>query len=511
LAPDLLPRFVPRFVDVGGRLVHYARGGAGPAVAMLHGSPQSHRALLPLARRLAERFTVFAFDTPGYGASDPLPGTPGIGAFGDALAETLHALGLGPVPVYGTHTGASIALEAANRHPRTVSRAVLDGFALFTPAERDDLLARHLPPLRTEWDGSHMAALWSRVRDQGVFFPWFRHEDEARRGGDPAGVAAQHRAVLDLFHAGPHYATAYGASIAHDHAALYVAPERVRLFCRTSDVLVGHLRRLPPGFPPGHARAIGPADDMAISEALAEALSCAAPVAAEPRRRSYAAGLHVRRLGSGPPLLLLHDLPGSGHTVLALAEVLAEDRTVVVPDLPGCGLSPPLPGQDDPDTVARLLAAACGTGDGPGLDIAGVGLGALLAPLVAGFLDAGRVALIDPPPPGPGFAAAYPVDVAPRWDGAHLLTAWFRQRDALLFRPWFDRRAAAALPLGTPDLSALQDRVTAMLEARGPDLAPALLRHPSRPCPIPFQVFSSAEGDAITHFLQPARAAAPCA
>lgn len=468
MAPD--PAFTCHFLEVQGRLVHYACGGTGPAAAMLHGSPQSFRALLPLARRLASDFTVFAFDTPGYGASEPLPNGSGISAFGDALAAALQALGLGPVPVYGTHTGASIALEAANRHPDIVSRAVLDGFALFTPAERDDLLSRHLPPLQTLWDGSHMAALWARVRDQGVFFPWYCHADAARHSGNPGTPATQHQAVLDLLHAGTSYASAYGASIAHDHAALCVAPDRIRLFCRTTDVLIAHLQRLPPGFPPGNARAIGPWDDEAIVAALAEAPSCTAPPPQEPTRRRYSGGLHVRTLGRGPRLVLLHDLPGSSRTALTLAEALAATHEVVVPDLPGCGLSPPMNRQDEPERVASLVAAAVRQAGA----VVGVGVGALLAPAVARQLQASRVALVDPPEGV--LADAYSVDVTPRWDGSHLLAAWFRQQDALLFRPWSDRSAASAIPFDTPDLAALQDRVTAMLEAQGPDLAPALLR-----------------------------------
>jgi pimeloyl-ACP methyl ester carboxylesterase len=485
LAPDI----TRHFLSVRGRLVHYARGGSGPALAMAHGSPQSHMALLPLMRRLMTRFTVFAFDSPGYGASDPLPGAHlEISAFGDALAEALQALGLGPVPVYGTHTGASIALEASNRHPGIVSRAVLDGFALFNAQEREDLFRDHMPPLRPAWDGSHMAALWSRVRDQSVFFPWFRRGDSARRAGDPAPVASQHQAVLDLLHAGPHYATAYGASIAHDPAALLHAPDRVRLICRGEDVLISHLDRLPPGFPRAHVTAPGRDPEAwvaAIFAALEDAPSAPPPAARAglvdgrmpPPGRHYLGGLHVRVLGAGPPLLLLHDLPGSSHTALPQVKLLARTRCVVMPDLPGWGLSAPQPGQDDPDTLAAILATAGAALGCAGGDIAGLGLGAVLACLVAPRLRARRAALLAAPhTPDPQLAEAYPLGVTPRWDGGHLLAAWYRQRDALMFAPWFDRRVATAIPLGpNVDLDALQNRVTAMLEAQGPDPSHALL------------------------------------
>lgn len=503
----MAPDFSPHFVEVSGRLVHYARAGAGPAVAMLHGSPQSHAALLRLGRFLAQRFTVLAFDTPGYGASEPLAPEASMNDFADALADTLRALGLGPVPVYGTHTGAAIALTAANRHPDLISRAVLDGFSLFTPAEQADLLARHLPPFRIEWDGSHMTRLWSRVRDQASFFPWY--DRTARRPGDAPALAVQHQAVLNLLHAGPHYATAYAVSIALDPAALTIAPDRIRLFCRTNDVLIAHLDRLPAGFPPAYARAIAPGGDAAVAAALSEAPSCAAPAPVQPGRRQYVHGLHLRVLGDGPPLLLLHDLPGSSHTCLAAARVLAAGRTVIVPDLPGWGLSPAMPGQEDIRVVTRLVAAAAASfGAGP-FEIAGVGLGGLLAPALARELPTPAIVQIEPVSPGPAFAAAYPVDVAPRWDGAHLVAAWFRQRDALLFRPWFDRRAASAIPLGTPDLAAVQDRATAMLEASGPDLTRTLLQQPAQPAGAPIGKVPSPA--AAMTWLAQARSALPCA
>jgi hypothetical protein len=101
------------------------------------------------------------------------------------------------------------------------------------------------------------------------------------------------------------------------------------------------------------------------------------------------------------------------------------------------------------------------------------------------------------------------VDVTPRWDGAHLVAAWFRQRDALLFRPWFDRRRASAIPLGTPDLDALQARVTAMLEARGPDLTHALLCRPTADAGVPTTSVPTIE--AALCRLATIRSTLPCA
>lgn len=115
-------------VDVAGRRVHYRRRGQGPAVVMLHESPRSGAALLPLIGHGPHDVTVFAFDTPGCGDSDPLPQpVPDAADYGDAMAATLQALGITRCVVYGTHTGAAIALALARRHPQRVSRLVIDG------------------------------------------------------------------------------------------------------------------------------------------------------------------------------------------------------------------------------------------------------------------------------------------------------------------------------------------------------------------------------------------------
>ena len=55
--------------------------------------------------------------------------------------------------------------------------------------------------------------------------------------------------------------------------------------------------------------------------------------------------MHVRKAGTGEPVLLLHGLGVSGRYFVPLARILAERRHVIVPDLPGWGQSerPPRP------------------------------------------------------------------------------------------------------------------------------------------------------------------------
>jgi pimeloyl-ACP methyl ester carboxylesterase len=89
-------------------------------------------------------------------------------------------------------------------------------------------------------------------------------------------------------------------------------------------------------------------------------------------------GLHYERAGSGPPLILVHGLGGSGPLWRPVVSELESRRDVIVPDLPGFGRSAPLP-PDIPATAANLakpVAALCEELDLGIPDAAGNSLGA---------------------------------------------------------------------------------------------------------------------------------------
>jgi pimeloyl-ACP methyl ester carboxylesterase len=498
------------FIEVDGRLVHMASAGSGPVVALLHESPRSYAALLPLMEMLAPRRTVLAFDTPGFGQSEPLAiARPDLADFGDALVATLAALGLRGVPVYGTHTGSGIALEAALRHPEVVAGAVLDGYSIWTEAEREDMLREYLPSFAPLWDGSHLTRLWSRIRDQYTFFPWYRFGNSGRLPGDPQSLEKHQQVALDMLHAGDHYKAAYAASLGYDaEAAARKRPDCARYLCRSDDLLFHHLDRLPAEVSAQAVTRLG-ADRAAWGAFVAEALPPGGAVPRpfeQPHRRRYLTmsgrQIHLRRFGensNAEPILLLHGVPGSSRTVTRLASLLGRGRIVDVPDLPGCGQSDPAADADDfPALVETLVEVVDGLGH-EHLTVVGIFTGATLAGALALRLDGRvrRVALIDPPPATPDatLIAHYPLAPVPRWDGTHLQAAWMRHRDALLYAPWYDRSRASARPLeATPDPVALQDQVIATLEGAAHEtaLCRAILSRMSGPITAPSRSFALA-------------------
>jgi pimeloyl-ACP methyl ester carboxylesterase len=109
-------------------LVH-ARVGDGPQpLALLHGFLGSGRNLATLAGGLAAgapRYSVYAFDLPGHGASPPLPPDADLAALARALSESTRALGRLPWTLVGHSLGGRVALKAALLDPAAIAHLAL--------------------------------------------------------------------------------------------------------------------------------------------------------------------------------------------------------------------------------------------------------------------------------------------------------------------------------------------------------------------------------------------------
>ena len=445
----------------GGRAVGYRRFGSGPAVALLHASPRSAAAVLPLGRRLADRFTVFAFDTPGFGWSDALRlDRPDAHDFGDALVEAFDALGLARVPVYGSHTGAAIAVAAALDHPDRVSALALDGYAIFTPQEQAEALASYLAPFRPDWDGTHLAFLWSRVKDQFSFFPWYLRGQVARLPRPLPPPAARQGVVQDFLAAGDAYRPGYAAAFRFPGlAALRRISVPTVAMARSDDPLFDDLDALTQMPACVTTRPLG-TDDAAWAAAVADALQAGAlGEAPDSVPHGIMGTMDVHRVPGGAigslqtpgterPVVLLPPIPGSLRGEADLTRALARHRPVIAVDLPGFGASV-LETTDTAGAVGAMLRQR-------GVEVFDVLACAESASIGAALCRAtpgARLVLLHPvPESGRAAMRAAMADVTPRAGGGHLFAAWHQLRDASLWWPWHEAIPAHALDARTdPD------------------------------------------------------------
>lgn len=221
------------FIDVTDGQVHYREAGQGGTrpLILLHPSPGSGKMLTPLLRQMAHSRRTLALDTRGNGDSTPLQkAEPTIADFAAAVLEALDRLGIEQCDLFGSHTGASIAMETAIQAPHRVGRLILNSMGLWDPQRREDHLARNSPPIVPDLMGSQFNWAFHYCRDQYLFWPWYERTAEARRPGGLPAPEILHDFVVEVLKAYGSYHQSYRAAAGH--------PKRERLPLITVPTLV---------------------------------------------------------------------------------------------------------------------------------------------------------------------------------------------------------------------------------------------------------------------------------
>ena len=110
-------------IQVPGATIFYETQGIGPTVLVIPGGPQDAGVFADLARHLADRYTVVAFDPRGNSRSTVTGHAEDlrVEVQADDAAALLRHLGDEPAYVFGTSGGAQIGLDLAARHPELVA------------------------------------------------------------------------------------------------------------------------------------------------------------------------------------------------------------------------------------------------------------------------------------------------------------------------------------------------------------------------------------------------------
>jgi pimeloyl-ACP methyl ester carboxylesterase len=109
--------FVSRTANVNGTTLHYARGGRGPAVILLHGFPQDWSVFRRIMPRLARAFTVVAVDLRGIGGSTPAPNVYDAATLAEDIHQLARHLALEKPYIAGHDNGGTVAYALARLHP----------------------------------------------------------------------------------------------------------------------------------------------------------------------------------------------------------------------------------------------------------------------------------------------------------------------------------------------------------------------------------------------------------
>lgn len=131
-----------KFMQIGGERIHYVdRGGAGPAIVMIHGlAGNLMHFTYALADELTGDFRVIIVDRPACGYSERPDGAPAdLTAQAATLAKFIHALGLKQPLVVGHSLGGALSLAIALDHPDCAGALALIAPLTHVPDEVPDV------------------------------------------------------------------------------------------------------------------------------------------------------------------------------------------------------------------------------------------------------------------------------------------------------------------------------------------------------------------------------------
>ncbi len=491
----------------GVKQIHYRRCGSGPAVLLLHQSPQSSAEYEPLMHEWADRFTLIAPDYPGFGMSDPLGEDGalelGLADFAEVLVAFMDEIGVESAAAYGFHTGAGMAVAMADHSPSHISAVYANGYVILNEQELNDILSGYLPPFEPQWDGSHLLWMWTRNRDQLIFFPWFDRRAEARIARSIPSPEVLQQWAMEFLRAGDHYRVGYRAAFSYPGDVPLRSLQVPAIITATdNDVLAAFLSRITEPSETVQARIGGSMEDN-LAEAASFFLQHTAhlpPSGSDTRSVSGCAWsktvatengfIRIRcdLEAQGRPVVLIPGFGGDCESIEPVLQSLRGRRPVIALDLPGHGESDALP-QDVGflDACRQALAAVLDEFKFESVDAWGQGGGAtVLADFAASAPERFNCLVLS----GVQYVSAsqatelaerFAPEIKPEWHGGHLIEYWHIARNQALFWPWYEQTDSAATE-GDPRATAeeLHWRTLALMKSAAvlPNAAKQLFGYP---------------------------------
>lgn len=239
---DAAPRPVPAvpagqisrdYVDIPSGRVHVRRAGSGRPVMVLQAAPGSAAHLDRVTVGLARDALAIAPDYIGNGESAKARGPVEVATLARDVVDLADALGLADFDIWGSHTGANVAIEISLIAPGRVGRMVLEAPIMLDPALTRDIFENYFHPIVPDRWGTHLIDAWNFRRDLSLFWPWYRQERTAARTVGEPSVELHHEQVLGLLQSGRTYQVSYKAAFS------YPTADRMRLIRHPSLICAG--------------------------------------------------------------------------------------------------------------------------------------------------------------------------------------------------------------------------------------------------------------------------------
>ena len=121
----MAPSIHSKKIKVGGLDIRYFTGGEGEPLLIVHGGSKGASAWMDNVKELAQNYTVYIPDLPGFGQSQPLGGDCYIPELTDFLDSFSREVGLDSFHLMGHSLGGGIALNYALKFPQKITKLVL--------------------------------------------------------------------------------------------------------------------------------------------------------------------------------------------------------------------------------------------------------------------------------------------------------------------------------------------------------------------------------------------------
>ncbi len=213
--PKLIPgRLTHDYIDVDSGQLHFHRNEDVDSMPTLvqHDAASAITTVQSITESLIGHKSIYSFDMPGSGDSDRIIPEKNVEVINYAavLNDALKNIGINEIDFYGMWGGGFVGAELSLNTNTEVRRLALSNVFDHQGKELNEMIDNYTPDVSPLWHGGHLQQCWHQMRDQGIFYPWFKNIKENIIWREPhLETKMVHGRVCTLLKAGNMYATAY--------------------------------------------------------------------------------------------------------------------------------------------------------------------------------------------------------------------------------------------------------------------------------------------------------------